>query len=55
VNSFEEYELHFVRIAAALGPCQHPDAIPVNIATGETVAWLCPNCDEQLPKGWGDA
>lgn len=31
-------------------PCVHPDAEPVNLLlTGETVAWLCTECGQQLP------
>ena len=29
------------------GACRHADAVPVE-AGGETVAWLCPGCGEQL-------
>lgn len=30
--------------------CSHPNAIPVALVlTGEVVAALCPDCDEQLP------
>lgn len=29
--------------------CSHPDAVPVALVlTGEVVAHLCPDCDEQL-------
>lgn len=45
-------ELGFARLTAVLGPCAHPDAVPVELATGEIVAWLCPACDRQLPAGW---
>lgn len=33
-------------------PCAHPDAVPVTLTTGETVAALCPACDTQLPAAW---
>lgn len=35
-------------------PCIHPGALPVRDCYGETVAWLCPRCDQQLPASWGD-
>jgi hypothetical protein len=28
--------------------CAHASAVPVESVTGETVAWLCPDCDQQL-------
>ncbi len=34
-------------------PCAHPDAEPVDLLlTGETVAWLCPECGQELPADW---
>ena len=42
----------FARLGAVLGSCAHPDAEPVDLITGERVAWLCPECDAQLPAGW---
>ena len=46
-------ELAGTRLAAAFGPCAHHEAVPVDLpVTGETVAWLCPDCDAQLPAGW---
>lgn len=49
-----EMELGFARLSAILGPCAHPDAVPVELLlTGEVVAWLCPCCGRQLPAGWG--
>jgi len=41
-----------------LGPgvwvCAHPDAEPVDLSTGERVAWVCanPECGAGLPAGW---
>jgi hypothetical protein len=36
-----------------LDPCGHPDAVPVDtLWTRERVAWLCPECDAQLPADW---
>lgn len=32
-------------------PCAHTDAVPV-VSAGETVAALCPTCDQQLPAQW---
>jgi hypothetical protein len=41
------------RLQAALGPCAHPNAVPVEaLVTGERVAALCPDCDTQLPAEW---
>lgn len=38
-----------------LAPCVHPGAVPVDtLWTGERVAYLCPECDAQLPSNWGD-
>jgi hypothetical protein len=34
--------------AAAHAQCRHPAPLPVAIAEGDVVAWLCPACDEQL-------
>lgn len=47
-------ELLAARMAAAMGPCAHSDAVPVRTARldAELVAWLCPGCDTQLPAGW---
>ena len=47
-----DLELGFAHLAAMLGPCSHADAVPVESLAGETVAWLCPSCDIQLPVGW---
>jgi len=34
-------------------PCRHPRAVPVDQAiTGDTIAYLCPDCDTQLPEGF---
>jgi hypothetical protein len=33
--------------------CLHPDAKPVDLLlTGERVAWICPDCNAELPAGW---
>lgn len=45
-------ELVSARLKAAVGPCAHAEAVPVETLDGETVAWLCPGCDEQLPAEW---
>lgn len=39
-------------------PCHRPRccgtwAEPVELITGETVAWICPTCLDVLPTGWG--
>ncbi|HEV7215208.1 MAG TPA: hypothetical protein VGP33_08775 [Chloroflexota bacterium] len=33
-------------------PRAHTAAVPVDDVTGEHVAWLCPDCDKQLPAEW---
>jgi hypothetical protein len=40
-------------LPSALGGCAHTDAEPV-IPSGsaETVGWVCPECDADLPAGW---
>lgn len=41
------------RLKAALGPCAHPNAVPVELLLGgEIIAWLCPSCDAQLSARW---
>jgi hypothetical protein len=30
-------------------PCAHEPAVPVPGIGGDVVAWLCPQCDDQLP------
>lgn len=45
-------EIAGARLNAALGGCTHTSAVPVEISTGETVAWLCPTCGQQLPADW---
>jgi hypothetical protein len=53
VTSMADFTLGMARLAAALGPCAHPDAVPVELLlTGERVAWLCPGCDTQLPADY---
>jgi hypothetical protein len=48
-----DVELGCARLLAMFGLCAHPDAVPVDLlVTGETVAWLCPQCDTRLPAGW---
>ncbi len=51
-----------VRLAARItgiltGACAHDGAVPVEtvgtvLDPPETVAWLCPGCDAQLPAAW---
>jgi DNA repair exonuclease SbcCD ATPase subunit len=33
-------------------PCAHVGAVQVQLSTGEVAAWLCPDCDQQLPPDW---
>ena len=33
-------------------PCRHSGAVRVELSTGELAAWLCPDCDQQLPPEW---
>jgi AcrR family transcriptional regulator len=33
-------------------PCTHSGAVRVELSTGELAAWLCPDCDQQLPSEW---
>jgi hypothetical protein len=46
----------WMRTWLALNPelgCAHPNAVAVALVlTGEVVAHLCPDCDEQLPAGF---
>lgn len=46
------FEVAAARRRAALGPCAHSGAAPVDISTLGRVAWLCPDCLEQLPADW---
>jgi hypothetical protein len=48
------FEASQARLAAAPAPCAHPDAEPVDLSTGERVAWVCanPECNAELPAGW---
>lgn len=50
----EQMALGFARLNALIGLCAHASAVPVDLLlTGERVAWICPECDTQLPAGWG--
>ena len=52
-TSMADVAVGMARLSAAAGPCAHSGAVPVNLlVTGETVAWLCPGCDSELPAGW---
>jgi hypothetical protein len=54
MTSMADAELGFARLAAVLAPCAHAEAEPVDLlVTGETVAWVCLDCDATLPAGWG--
>jgi hypothetical protein len=37
----------------AAPPCYHLDAVPVDLAGGERVAWWCAGCETQLPAEFG--
>lgn len=45
-------EMAGLRMAAAMGGCQHADAEPVELCTGEVVAAVCPSCWRSLPAEW---
>lgn len=52
--------ISMARLAANLTalacPRAHTAAVPVDeLLTGVTVAWLCPDCDKQLPADWRPA
>lgn len=34
-------------------PCYHLDAVPVDLSTGERVAWWCQECETQLDADFG--
>lgn len=40
------------RDAPVPGPCRHRRAKGVRDLNDNVVAWLCPDCDEQLPAGF---
>lgn len=43
--------MHTSKGPVELKPCLHTHAVPVELhLTGELVAWLCPDCDAQLPE-----
>lgn len=48
-------ELAEARQKAAATFCWHSKAEPVRTLDDEIVAWLCPDCDEQLPMDWSRA
>jgi hypothetical protein len=51
-----EFGAGMARLGAALGSCAHANAVPVDLlVTGETVAWLCPDCGAGLPAEWAPA
>lgn len=51
--SMADVAVGMTRLASALGGCAHADAERV-IPSGstETVGWICPGCDADLPAGW---
>lgn len=48
-------ELAAARQKAAMTWCWHSKACAVRSLEDEVVAWLCPDCDEQLPAEWATA
>ena len=57
-RKLELLELRLLELQAALArqalpvppPCAHQQAVPVLGIGGTVVAWLCPQCDAQLPQ-----
>jgi hypothetical protein len=54
MSTVADMELGMARLQAAFGPCAHPDAVPVDLLTGEIVAWLCPDCGRRLQARWAE-
>jgi hypothetical protein len=53
MTTMADFAAGVARLSAAAAVCAHPDAEPVNLlVTGETVAWVCPDCPAELPAGW---
>jgi len=52
VRTVYRAERHRPGYAAASSPCSHRNAVPVEAVTGEVIAKLCPDCDEQLEAGF---
>jgi hypothetical protein len=46
------FEVGTARLTAVLGQCAHKNAEPVDLLTGERVAWICPDCPAELPARW---
>jgi len=51
-TTMAEFTAGIARLSAAAGGCAHPDAEPVDLITGERVAWVCPDCPAELPASW---
>ncbi len=51
-TTMAEFTAGIARLSAAAGGCAHPDAEPVDLITGERVAWVCPDCPANLPANW---
>lgn len=45
-------ELAIARLVAVSGGCPHSEPVEVRTVIGELVAWLCLECDKQLPAEW---
>jgi hypothetical protein len=41
-----------MKMLARVKGCPHVSAVPVDSLEGKRVAWLCPDCDGQLPAEW---
>lgn len=52
MGSMADFATGMGRLSAPLGPCAHLNAEPVDLITGERVAWLCPDCPAELPADW---
>lgn len=52
ISSAEAFANLAANLSAMRCPTSHGNAVPVETADGELVAWLCPSCDQQLPVAW---
>ena len=51
-TTMADFEAGVARLSATSGSCAHPAAEPVDLITGERVAWVCPDCNAELPARW---
>lgn len=49
------FEQAGARLSALSCRTAHTTAVPVDSVAGDIVAWLCPDCDQQLPADWEPA